>query len=68
MPSYEEAAAQTGLSVAALNSQVHRMRGQLRESVRTEVALTVSAPHEIDEEISYLYRLLMDRGTDFQNS
>ena len=68
MPSYEHAAAQSGLSVAALNSHVHRMRSQLREAVRAEVASTVSAPHEIDEEISYLYRLLMDRGTDIQNS
>jgi len=68
MPSYEKAAEEAGLSVAALNSQVHRMRSQLREAVRAEVASTVSAPHEIDEEITYLYRLLMDRGTDFQNS
>ncbi len=68
MPSYERAAEEAGLSVAALNSQVHRMRGQFREAVRTEVASTVSAPHEIDEEINYLYRLLMDRGTDFQKS
>jgi DNA-directed RNA polymerase specialized sigma24 family protein len=66
LPSYEEAAAKAGLSVAALNSQVHRMRRQFREAVCTEVTPTVSAPHEIDEEIAYLYRVLMDRGTDFE--
>jgi hypothetical protein len=31
-----------------------------------EVAATVSAPHEIDEEITYLYKVLMDRGTDLE--
>jgi hypothetical protein len=30
------------------------------------VTATVSAPHEIDEEIAYLYQVLMDRGTDFE--
>ena len=66
LASYEEAAARAGLSVAALNSHVHRMRRQFREAVCTEVTATVSAPHEIDEEIAYLYRVLMDRGTDFE--
>lgn len=62
--SYEEAAARAGLSVAALNSQVHRLRRQFRDAVRAEVASTVSAPHEIEEEIAHLYRVLMDRATD----
>ncbi len=68
LPSYDEAAAMAGLSVAALNSQVHRMRRQFRDAVCLEVTATVSAPHEIDEEIGYLYRVLMDRGTDFRDS
>ena len=67
-PSYEEAATRAGVSVAALTSHVHRLRRQFREAVCTEVTATVSAPHEIDEEISYLYRVLMDRGTDFEIS
>jgi len=67
LPSYEESAARAGLSVSALNSQVHRMRRQFREAVHTEVAQTVSAPHEIEEEIAYLYRLLMNRGTDLKD-
>jgi DNA-directed RNA polymerase specialized sigma24 family protein len=66
LPSYEEAARRANLSVAALNSHVHRMRCQFREAVCTEVTATVSAPHEIDEEIAYLYQVLMDRGTDFE--
>lgn len=66
-PSYEEAAAKAGMSLAAFNSEIHRFRQQFRDLVRAEVMATVSAPHEIDEEIAHLYRVLMDRGTDFQS-
>jgi RNA polymerase sigma-70 factor (ECF subfamily) len=65
-PSYEEAAAKAGLSVAAFNSEVHRLRRQFREFVCAEVMATVSAPHEVDEELAHLYRVLLDRGTDFR--
>ena len=65
-PPYEEAAARMGMTVAAFNSEIHRLRRQFRECVYAEVTATVSAPHEIDEEIAHLYRLLMDRGTDFR--
>ena len=68
LPSYEAAAAQAGLSVTALNSHVHRMRRQFREAVSAEVMATVSAPHEMDEEITFLYQVLMDRGTDLSDS
>jgi DNA-directed RNA polymerase specialized sigma24 family protein len=66
-PSYEDAAAQAGLSVAAFNSEIHRLRRSFRECVYAEVIGTVGAPHEIDEEIAHLYRVLMDRGTDFRS-
>ena len=65
-PPYEVAAARAGISVAAFNSEIHRLRGQFRERVFADVTGTVSAPHEIDEEIAHLYRVLMDRGTDFR--
>jgi len=67
-PPYEQAAARAGLTVAALNSEVHRLRRKFRECVYAEVTATVSAPHEIDEEIAHLYRVLMDRGTDFRSA
>jgi RNA polymerase sigma-70 factor (ECF subfamily) len=66
-PSYEHAAEQAGMSVAAFNSEVHRLRGHFREHIRAEVTSTVSAPHEIDEEIAHLYQVLMDRGTDLRS-
>lgn len=37
---------------------VHRMRAQFREILRSEIAATVSAPHEIDEELRYLVNVM----------
>jgi len=65
-PSYEEAAARAKTSLPAFNSEIHRLRQQFRECVRGEIMATVSAPHEIEEELTHLYRVLMDRGTDFR--
>ena len=64
-PSYEAAAGELGVSVPALKSEVHRLRQRFRGLVRQEVASTVSAPHEIDEEMAHLQEVLMDRGSDF---
>jgi len=58
-PSYEEAASRAGMSVAAFNSEVHRLRSQFRQQVYAEVTGTVSAPHEIDEEIFVAPILIM---------
>jgi len=67
-PTYEAAAAQLGLSLPAFKSELHRLRLRLRTLVRQEVASTVSAPHEIDEEMEHLQRVLMDRGNDLSSS
>lgn len=64
-PTYEAAAAQLGWTTSALTSEIHRMRGRFRHHARAEVSRTVSAPHEVAEEMAYLRRLLEDRGTDF---
>jgi len=56
---YEAAAARTGLSQPALKAAVHRLRLRFREVLRTAVARTVSAPHEVDEELRHLAFLLM---------
>jgi len=34
---------------------VHRLRGRYREILRNEIAQTVSAPEEIEEEIRHLF-------------
>jgi RNA polymerase sigma-70 factor (ECF subfamily) len=61
-PTYEELSARLGQPVAALKTKVHRLRGRFRELLRTAVARTVSAPHEVDEELAYLRTLLSQNG------
>jgi RNA polymerase sigma-70 factor (ECF subfamily) len=56
--SYDDASAQTGLPRATVKTHVHRLRQRYREIVRSEVARTVSSPHEIDEELHYLCNIL----------
>lgn len=57
-PAYEEAAAELHITSGNLRVEVHRMRKKFREALRREVARTVSAPHEIDEELQYLRQVL----------
>ena len=64
-PSYAAAAGQIGLSIPAFKSELHRLRRRFRALVREEVALTVSAPHEIDAEMIHLQHVLMDKGNEF---
>jgi DNA-directed RNA polymerase specialized sigma24 family protein len=59
LPSYDEASAHTGLPRATVKTHVHRLRQRYREIVRCEIARTVSAPHEIDEELHYLCNVLV---------
>ena len=61
-PSYEKAAAQLGVSVGAMKTSVHRVRQQFRKALRSAVARTVGAAHEVDEELSYLHRVLSSSG------
>ena len=63
--SYATAAQRIGLSIPALKSEVHRLRGRLRQIIRTEVSRTVSAPHEVEMEIAHLGEVLMDKGSEF---
>jgi RNA polymerase sigma-70 factor (ECF subfamily) len=59
-PSYEEAAAALGWTVARLKTEIHRLRQHFRDYVRAEIALTVDAPHEIEAEMAYLRTVLSD--------
>jgi DNA-directed RNA polymerase specialized sigma24 family protein len=60
LPSYDEAATRTGLPRATVKTHVHRMRQRYRELLRREIARTVSAPHEIDEELRHLCNVLAE--------
>jgi DNA-directed RNA polymerase specialized sigma24 family protein len=55
----EEVAKQLNLPPATLRTQLRRLRQRYRELVRDEVAATVSKPGETEEEMQYLYRLLV---------
>jgi len=56
--SYAEIAASLNMSEGALKVAVHRLRQRYGELVRTEIAQTVAAPEEIDEELQYLFAVL----------
>ena len=57
-PSYGELAARLSRNEGAIKTAVHRLRRRFREVLRREVANTVAAPDEIDDELSYLRDVL----------
>lgn len=59
IPDYAEAAQQLGTTPGALRTDVSRLRKTFREMLRLEVARTVSAPHEIEEELQHLKQVLL---------
>jgi RNA polymerase sigma factor (sigma-70 family) len=56
--SYQSAADQLGLPLSAIKTTVHRLRRDYREKLRDEIARTVSSPHEVDDEILHLRKVL----------
>lgn len=58
-PSLDDAAAALGTNVNAFKAALHRLRERFRGLLRAEVARTVSAPHEVEEELRYLRSLLL---------
>jgi RNA polymerase sigma factor (sigma-70 family) len=55
---YETVATQLGLSETAARQAVHRLRKRFREVFRDEIAQTVAAPEEVEEEIRHLLAAL----------
>ena len=58
-PNQEDAAARLGVPIATLRIWLSRLRQRYRESLRTEVASTVSNPADVDQELHHLYQILM---------
>jgi RNA polymerase sigma factor (sigma-70 family) len=58
-PSQDEAAARLGVPIATLRTWISRLRQRFRESLRAEVAGTVSDPADVDQELRHLYQILM---------
>ncbi len=59
VPSYDEAAAATGLTLANVKSEIHRLRQRFRAVLRREVAVTVGSAAEVDDEMAHLQRALL---------
>ena len=58
-PDQEGAAARLGVPIATLRTWLSRLRQRYRESLRMEVASTVSDPEDVDLELRHLYQILM---------
>jgi RNA polymerase sigma-70 factor (ECF subfamily) len=58
-PNQEDVAARLGVPIATLRTWISRLRQQYRDSLRTEVACTVSDPMDVEEELRYLYKIIM---------
>jgi DNA-directed RNA polymerase specialized sigma24 family protein len=59
---YARAAANLGLTVAAVKVAVHRLRHRYGEWLRLETARTVESPFEVEVELRYLLELLLEQG------
>lgn len=55
---YAATAARLGMTEGAVKVAAHRLRQRYRELLRQEIAQTVTSPHEVDEEIRYLFTCL----------
>ncbi|MCX5684513.1 MAG: sigma-70 family RNA polymerase sigma factor [Planctomycetota bacterium] len=55
---YSKAAAELGMTEAAVKMAVHRLRRQYRRLLRAQIAQTVASPEEIDDEIRHLFAAL----------
>jgi DNA-directed RNA polymerase specialized sigma24 family protein len=58
-PNQEAAAARLGVPIATLRTWLSRLRQRYRESLRMEVAGTVSDPADVDAELRHLYQILV---------
>jgi DNA-directed RNA polymerase specialized sigma24 family protein len=58
-PDQEGAAARLGVPIATLRTWLSRLRQRYRESLRMEVASTVSDPEDVNLELRHLYQILM---------
>jgi RNA polymerase sigma-70 factor (ECF subfamily) len=52
---YAEIAARLNLTEPAVKTGVHRLRARYRETLRAEIAHTVSSPEEVEDEIRQLF-------------
>jgi len=59
---YQEVAERMSVGMGAVKTLIHRLRQQFADAVRWEVMQTVSAPHEVDDELRELRRVFARIG------
>jgi RNA polymerase sigma-70 factor (ECF subfamily) len=57
---YEELAAKLDMNVGAIKVAVHRIRKRYRELIRAEIANTVDASQDVDQEMRHLFQALVE--------
>jgi RNA polymerase sigma factor (sigma-70 family) len=62
--SYEDTAEALGLTLAAVKTEIHRLRQAFRAALRVEIGQTVSAPHEVEIELQHLRAIVAQRNFD----
>jgi RNA polymerase sigma factor (sigma-70 family) len=56
--SYADVAGRLGLTVPAVKSAIYKLRQRYGETIRAEIAHTVSRPEEVERELAYLLEVL----------
>ena len=64
IPAFADIARQLGIANTAARTTVSRLRLELAEALRQEVAITVNSPDDIEAELSYLGRVLARPGSN----
>ena len=59
------AAAELGIGPTAIKSKIFRLRQRFRDCILAEVSRTVETPHEAEEEMAYLFRILSRPAAEF---
>lgn len=57
-----DAARHLGMREGAVKVAIHRLRKRLRQLLREDIAQTVGAPTEVDDELRYFVRVLTSAG------
>lgn len=64
-PTYQGVAQSLQLGLGAVKTEIHRLRLAFRTAMRLEIGRTVSAPHEVEEELRHLRQTLLRPDAEF---